>query len=246
MNDMNEIRVKNLTEILEEFKKMGYDSYAKLHREFGVDQSYLSQIMTGRRNLGEKSARNLERMFRIEPFFLDSVDGNSPKSPKNQEPLQKITSGAGDNSGSVFLPVYDVKVACGLGYENSNVSASDAIDWYEISEDALAERQLPINGDGLIVTYASGDSMTPTIPNGAKIVINTKENDYTSLVSGRVYAFSVGNEMICKRAYKNLDGKLTLMSDNPDKEAHPNRIIDRDCFDMLSLVGRIRMAVIDL
>lgn len=43
-----------------------------------------------------------------------------------------------------------------------------------------------------------------------------------------------------KRSFKNLDGTVTLVSDNKDKARYPDQIIDRKTFNNFNLFGRVR------
>lgn len=240
-----EIRVANLSKLIDGYKQEGIESYAEIARRHdGVDASYLSQLMTGKRSFGERAARKLERLLGLTPFYFDkAVD--FVENPKNINIIHSISMGSSDLSDTVLLPVYDAKTACGLvGVVNDH--NPEVVGYFEITQNYLCDRGLSKNGDGLVVSTASGSSMFPTIPENTQIVIDTNQRDYSSFVNGKIYVFAVGNEMICKRAYKRLDGTLVLSSDNPDKEAYPDLILDKESFNQVQIFGRVRVAVVDL
>ena len=58
------------------------------------------------------------------------------------------------------------------------------------------------------------------------------------MISKEVYTFNADGEMICKRAFKNLDGSITLVSDNTDKPRYPDQLlIKTNLITLISLVG---------
>jgi len=64
--DIREVRRERLRSFIKQFK-----STADFAREFELEPSYLSQILTEHRNLGEKAARKLERSIGKPPKWLD-------------------------------------------------------------------------------------------------------------------------------------------------------------------------------
>lgn len=68
-----EIRLENLKKFINELEEQGKaKSFAEIARIYdGVDASYLSQLVNGYRNLGEKAARNLEKKFQLPDFYFD-------------------------------------------------------------------------------------------------------------------------------------------------------------------------------
>lgn len=49
----------------------GHESIAAFARSAGLDATYISQILNGHRNLGEKAARNMEAAIGLEIGFFD-------------------------------------------------------------------------------------------------------------------------------------------------------------------------------
>lgn len=82
MNDIQKIRLENFKGLLKEFK-----SKSKAAEKLGFRVSYISQILSGYRSIGEKTARKVERNSGRPHMWLDQEEG---LSPKQQEVIGKI------------------------------------------------------------------------------------------------------------------------------------------------------------
>lgn len=70
------IRVQNLRRLVEQAG--GPASFSRKH--LGIDPTYVSQLLNGHRNFGERAARNMEDKMGVDRGFLDlsPADGISP------------------------------------------------------------------------------------------------------------------------------------------------------------------------
>jgi plasmid maintenance system antidote protein VapI len=50
------------------------ESIVAFARKYGVNETYISQLLGGHRPIGEKSARNLEAAMGLEPYTLDAIE----------------------------------------------------------------------------------------------------------------------------------------------------------------------------
>lgn len=66
--------------------------------------------------------------------------------------------------------------------------------------------------DKLFSIVARGNSMEPTIPNGASLIVHRQEE----VVSGKVHVICRGDECYVKRLIRQLDGSVLVKSENPD------------------------------
>lgn len=80
---------------------------------------------------------------------------------------------------------------------------------------------------------ARGDSMAPTIPDGALIVVDHSQTD---VVNGWISVVNVGGDLLVKRVRRRLDGTVELVSDNP---LYPVETIGSDRIDQLTIIGRV-------
>lgn len=138
----------------------------------------------------------------------------------------------------VNVPYRDLKASCGDGYVNLEHPEQKGMIAFTV--EFLRENDLPIDGKGLMLMHSCGDSMGYTIPHGTLMLVNTNENEYDNFISNKIYVFNADGESICKRAFKNLDGTVTLVSDNVDKTRYPDQIIDKDKFHDFKLEARVR------
>ena len=94
-----------------------------------------------------------------------------------------------------------------------------------------------INGFSKSKTYsminATGNSMSPTIENGDKLIVEHWNNG--QIQDNRVYVFCFNNEFFVKRLSKNLD-EIIIKSDNPEYRI---RTIKGSTTEELILVGKI-------
>lgn len=138
----------------------------------------------------------------------------------------------------VLIDYLDKKASCGGGYVNEEYTEKKGQIAFTV--EFLRENKLPIDGKALVLMHACGDSMGYTIPDGTMMLVNRNECHFENMISKEVYTFNADGEMICKRAFKNLDGSITLVSDNPDKTRYPDQTVDKDKFNHFDIFGRVR------
>lgn len=80
---------------------------------------------------------------------------------------------------------------------------------------------------------ATGNSMSPTIDNGDKLIVEHWQDG--QIQDNKVYVFCFNNEFFVKRLSKNLD-EIIIKSDNPD---YRTRTINGSTVNELQLVGKI-------
>lgn len=89
--DMREQRRLRLQELVEQYD--GIEKFirarSKPDAEKHINSSHISQILTGKRNLGEKAARNLEKLAGLPEFYFDKQE-NSLSNNENKESEEKF------------------------------------------------------------------------------------------------------------------------------------------------------------
>lgn len=80
---------------------------------------------------------------------------------------------------------------------------------------------------------ASGNSMSPTIDNGDKLLVEHWNGE--QIQDNRIYVFCFNNEFFVKRLSKNLD-EIIIKSDNPDYRV---RTINGTTAEELIVIGKI-------
>ena len=219
----------------------------------GITQAQVAEAITG---LSQPAYSELERgvskstskivelasLYKVNPEWLSSGIGEmNDETDKNDKSLigdyEHIIIGQSTQYPLVKIKYLDIKASCGPGYSNEDYP--DAFT-QTFTVEFLRANGLPIDGKGLILMHACGDSMGYTIPCGTVILVNTNEAFFDSLISNKIYVFNANGEMICKRAIKNIDGSVTLKSDHGNKDIYPDYKINKENFEHFAMFGRVR------
>lgn len=130
-----------------------------------------------------------------------------------------------------FIPFYNANGSCGNGYSNDHVEIKKTLafhkDW--LKANALTESKLS-------VITAKGDSMSPTITDGAILLIN---GGYGRVENGKVYAIVINDEVRIKRLFIGIGGDCRISSDNTNKTLYPDETISADTLSSLHIIGRV-------
>lgn len=130
----------------------------------------------------------------------------------------------------VRLPRFDARASAGRGLVPVNEMPIGEVAF---GRDFL--RNLGANPEYCYILEARGDSMWPTIPDGALLIADASK---TEVDDGRIYHFNVMDRALVKRARWSLDGKLFLTSDNV-AAGYPPEEFTADRIDELRVGGRI-------
>lgn len=106
-----------------------------------------------------------------------------------------------------IVNVYDVPISAGHG----SICAGDA---QPVSRLAFRRDWLSKNGlyaKDLLIVYAMGDSMIPTIQDKEKLLVNSADKELTD---GFIYVIRNNENFWVKRVQRQFDGSLLLISDN--------------------------------
>ena len=181
-----------------------------------INQSSLAESLgitrqTVSNRIKKSSEVTVKEIMRIEDFF-------NVKIFNEQEDLEKDIA---------YIDYYrDVFASCG----NGNIVFSDEKIKLPIST-------MLINGYSLQKTYsiinASGNSMSPTIDNGDRLIV--EHWDGNQIQDNKIYVFCFNNDFFVKRLSKNLD-EIIIKSDNPDYRV---RTINGSTVNELMLIGKI-------
>lgn len=226
-------------------KKAGLTQSQVVQDIQGLSQPAYSELERG---LSKSTTKIIElaNLFEVNPIWLSSGKGEMTLVSENDNSIPQFIHGANldhivigqhTHYPLVEIEYKDMVACCGHGYANSEYPEAFT---QSFTVEFLRANNLPIDGKGLILMHACGDSMGYTIPSGTVILVNTNEAFFDSLVSNKIYVFTANGEMICKRAIKNIDGTVTLKSDNSNKDLFPDYKIDKDNFENYSMFGRVR------
>ncbi|MBD8650844.1 helix-turn-helix domain-containing protein [Rhizobium sp. CFBP 13726] len=135
-----------------------------------------------------------------------------------------------DHENIVRLPRFDARASAGRGLVPVNEMPIGEVAF---GRDFL--RNLGANPEYCYIVEARGDSMWPTIPDGALLIADASK---TEVDDGRIYHFNVMDRALVKRARWSMDGKLYLTSDNI-AAGYPSEEFTADRIDELRVGGRI-------
>lgn len=130
-----------------------------------------------------------------------------------------------------YIPQYDAKAAAGLGSENPHVEIRSTL--------AFKREWLRVKGakpDQLIVIYAEGESMWPTINDGDVLLVDRSRIDP---VDGQVFVLAGSDGAIVKRLIQGPLGQWVLRSDNKDKVEYPDRYHLRSNGNEHRIIGKV-------
>ncbi|AEO00990.1 cI repressor-like protein [Psychrobacter phage Psymv2] len=207
----------------------------------GMKQPSYYQLEAGK-SKRSRFINDIARVLKVDVDWLMTGEGqyeplvNSGVS-NEYDKSEYIVVGKQSDYGLVKVKYLDIKASCGSGYINEQYPETHT---QAFTVEFLRSNNMSITGDGLVLMHACSDSMGYTIPHGTLMLVDTNEREFDNFVNNKVYVFQADNEMICKRAIRNLNGTVVLKSDNSDKDNYPDQTIDRDSFVQFKLFGRVR------
>lgn len=192
------------------------ENLSALARETGISRRMLDRYKALR---GEPSLTNAVRIARALQLPMDALVQDVSVASQTE------TSNPSDTAS---IPLLDVIASAGPGIENPFPLEIDLLPfprrWLE--ELALPERYARFLG-------ARGDSMEPTIMDGAICLADTRFQ--SPRVEG-VYALIDGNDVRIKRIGRGFDGKIVLISDN---ERYESETLAAPEAEALRIAGKI-------
>jgi len=192
-------------------------------RATGISDTQLRRYVSG------TSSPSADRLKRISDFTGLSVEWlmSGEGLALSVEPSHPRVDKYGD---VVNVPYLSIRAAAGAGAVNHEVSRFEIVP---LPRQFLRERGA--RSDRVQFIRASGDSMSPTIEDGALVLVDLSQ---TRIVDGGIYVVSLGDEVRIKRLKKSLSGKITLHSDG-DKSIFPDEELDSHEASALVVHGRV-------
>ncbi len=165
----------------------------------GLSRSSLQEWESAKREPKLGYIYDLAEIYGIHPWELLSgeklVESDSPAP----------TESANDED-SQYIPHYALEASAGHGSFIDNQEP----DGYEpIRKDWIRSKGL--QADKLVIINTKGDSMEPTIPEGASVIIDTS---LKGTYDGKIYVISIDDRLYVKRVQWLPQGGIRLISDN--------------------------------
>ncbi|MCX2891655.1 LexA family transcriptional regulator [Pseudomonas sp. DCB_BI] len=219
----------------------------------GVTQGAVSHFMNGRTALSLRAAAVFARALQVPisefspklseqlasmqtvPLVGAALDAyESYQSSRHSDAQSPLPEGADEDELDgryAYVPQYDAKAAAGLGSENPHVEIRSTLafkrDWLKVKG---------AKADQLIVIYAEGQSMWPTINDRDVLLIDRSRIDP---VDRKVFVLAGAEGTIVKRLVQAPLGRWILRSDNDDKDQHPDRYFLRSDDNEHRIIGQV-------
>ena len=208
--------------------------------EWKSPQSTVSQYMTGKVALNLEALVKLSEALDFEPAQVSptlaagirrTIYHASYATEAANSPLPDGSDEDELDGRYAYVPQYDAKAAAGLGSENPHVEIRSTL--------AFKREWLKAKGakaDQLIVIYAEGESMWPTINDGDVLLVDRSRIDPAD---GQVFVLAGSDGAIVKRLVKGPLGQWVLRSDNEDKDEYPDRYHLRSNGNEHRIIGKV-------
>lgn len=208
-------------------------------------QSTVSQYLNGKVALNLDALLKLadvlgiEEPWKISPTLAGGLKRVAVSSAAAHEGATAANSpfpGGGDAEAVedkyAHIPQYSAKAAAGFGHENPHVES--------IATLAFKREWLRIKGvkaDNLIVIYAEGESMWPTINDHDVLLVDKSKIEPAD---GHVFVLtSTEKGAIVKRLIKTALGSWIIRSDNEDKDAYDDVFLSRSDLNEHRIIGKV-------
>ena len=170
------------------------------------------------KNIGHELARRIEQVFEMPVGWLD-LDHKTP---------------ALVNEDTIEVPLLTVSASAG-------VPGMPAIEDEVVRLMRISKRWIRLNVQASAFEYlalitANGDSMEPTFTDGSILLV---DRGVTSVKVDGVYILATKEDVYCKRVQRNIDGSLTMRSDNAAYKSFEVSPLERHD---LQVLGRVLVA----
>lgn len=204
----------------------------ELSRNCGVPQPTIHRILAKRvKDPRDRTLRPLANYFGIS---VEQLRTTLPAEPQLGEP------GADYNDEPARHPMIDEVELHATPGETATAPAFVATSQRQSFSPAWF-LQANARPEQVRLMRVVGSSMERTLFHGDQVVVNLTET--TPIIDGRVYVFTTaGNDpdVKIKRLFKTADGRLRVVSDNPDKMLHPDEMLRQDeAATNVFIVGRV-------
>lgn len=206
--------------LVEAREKLGFEQREPFANALGLTEAMVGYYERGDRVPDASALAKYREVFGVNLSWL--IAGDGPMFSESATPVP--------GADLVEIPLYDVQAAAGTGLIPKDDGSHNTVPF---SRAFL--RNIGAKPEGCVMLEAKGDSMLPTIPNGAFMIVDQSRQE---IVDEEVFVFRVGTGLKVKRAYWRMNGDLELRSDN-EANGYPPEIIGKDMADDLAVIGQV-------
>lgn len=192
-----------------------------LSRETGIPESGIYRYIKGESAIPVKALVKIAEATGVSIQWLATGEGEQESDGKAQDESAL-------DSEFALVPGYNVQVAAGSGVFPEDEQPSRKL--------AFRRKWLKyrgLNDTDLVLVFAKGDSMEPTISDNNTLLIDTSNQQ---LMDGNIYVIRVNSHLVVKRVQTLLNRDIMLLSDN--KEYHPETL-KPDQLQDLQVIGKV-------
>ncbi|WP_257834982.1 S24 family peptidase [Burkholderia glumae] len=229
---LNDLRVKRLQDAIDHLDNGNVTAFGK--RLGYKDGAFIRQMLTGTRNVSEKTVRAIEaipgmgywfdplKSLMKERFPIDSdKETGRPIAWENPDDLEH-------DEDRVWMDQYDYRFSAGTGHIQWEVRKKKALPF-----DIGFFKALGVRPQDCRLARVHGRSMEPYLFNRDMMMICEAK---THVRDGQIYAVYFEDEALVKQIFKEPDGALRLHSYNPE---FPDRIVSGEQLAGLQIVGEV-------
>lgn len=204
---------------------------AELASFLGRSQSFIGDIESGRAGVSSNLLERLSERTNVNSAWILTGEGSMERDAPAPLPATKPS----DANDLALIPRFEIDVSTGPGVVPSEDATGVGLG---LSRAWLRRNQ--IAHDLAVLVTVRGDSMAPTIPDGALVLLHAAEK---GVRSEGIYVFSRDDQSFIKRLVPldmRRDGhasRLLIVSDNG---AFASEIISGDQMNSLRIIGRVR------
>lgn len=204
-------------------------SDAELARFLGVNPS---TVATWRAKQTMKYDRIFERAGDLNLHWLLTGEGALFPDPLNRQDRKQFPNHLPFATSPIPCLEPDQIDAFGKDGEPASTQEPDAASVAFTLPEAFVRQELESSPDHLFLFRAPGDSMDPTFRYRDFLLVN---RSIQTPVSGRIFLIRLNQSLFCKRIQELPEGRLQLLSDNPNYP--PMEIRAQD--EPLELIGMV-------
>ena len=206
----------------------------RVAEEIGTSASHLSSMEHGRVGISIRTALRIAKCLNVSIEYLAGMV-DDPRSAR--EMLAEIDTKSAEICGikkayaeTEDISISEIDTSAGAGAVTGDEKITGHVrfpcQW-------LRNRDLQPAVCRII--RVSGDSMEPTLPNGAAILVNRRSRH---LQDGKVFVIRIGDDLVVKRTVRDPEAGWLLVSDNSAKEIWPTRAWP----EQAQIVGEVKWA----
>jgi SOS-response transcriptional repressor LexA len=196
---------------------LGIGTQKELADRFGISESYASDVLTGKKSVGEQLLTALAKNgVNLNWLFLGYGPG----------PFQSAVE-----ERTAYIPHYSIALSAGAGAFPPAAQQIEDYSPYRAEE----LKRLASRLDTVVELEVAGDSMTPTLLPGERVLVDMNK---ALEVKDGVWAVRIDNALLVKRLQRRPGNVIRVLSDNAAYEPYE---VQLGADERFAVIGRVLM-----